>query len=192
MAAGDFSAEYPGLNDIEAAAPGSTPTAGEVQMTFQAYHIMIVMMGVICLGLLLALIMAFGAKRWEWARKVKESTWAWRLWLFLWIGPFLAIQFGWATAEVGRQPWVVFGELKTVDGISLAVPAEQLLITIVLFVVVYLVIFIAWIRIFGKFVSEGPEALMADAKAGSGKRMQAGEAAGAADGAAVREGGETL
>ncbi len=149
LASGDFSTEYPGLNDLEAAEPGSTPTAGEVQMTFQSYHFMIIMMGLICLGLLLAIIMGL-------ARRLKNSKWAWRLMCFLWIAPFLAIQTGWITAEVGRQPWIVFGELKTVDAVSQAVPAPQLLITVVLFIVVYLIILIAWIRIFSKFVKEGP------------------------------------
>lgn len=150
LAAGDFTAEYPGLNDLEAADPGSTPTSGEVQMTFQSYHFMIIMMGFICLGLLLAIVMGL-------ARKLKESKWAWRLMCFLWIAPFLAIQTGWITAEVGRQPWIVFGELKTVDAVSQAVPAPQLLITIALFIIVYLIILIAWIRIFSKFVKEGPD-----------------------------------
>lgn len=153
LAAGSFDAEYPGLNELEAQDPGSTPTANEVQLTFQSYHIMIVMMGVIFLGLILALLLGFG-------KKLKDARWAYVVMLFLWIAPFLAIQFGWATAEVGRQPWIVFGELKTLDAISPSVPADQLLITIALFVIVYLVIFIAWARLFSKFVKEGPEKLM--------------------------------
>lgn len=157
LAAGDFNAEYPGLNDIEAADPGSTPTATEVQITFQSYHIMIVMMGVIMLGVLLALIMAFG-------KKLKTKRWPYVLMLFLWIAPFLAIQFGWATAEVGRQPWIVTGELKTLDAISPSVPADQLLLTIGLFIIIYLVIFIAWARIFSKIVKSGPEKCLPEAK----------------------------
>ncbi|MGI6031911.1 MAG: cytochrome ubiquinol oxidase subunit I [Coriobacteriales bacterium] len=147
---GDPSSVYPGLNDLEEQKPGSTPDSAMVQATFQSYHIMIVMMGVIVIGIILALVLSFRKKK-------STHKWPWVLLMILWIAPLLAIETGWLTAEFGRQPWIVYGLLKTSDAISQAVPAWQLLVTIVLFVVVYLLIIITWIRLFAKFVKEGPE-----------------------------------
>ena len=136
LAAGDFSAGYPGLSDIEAADPGSTPTATEVQLTFQSYHIMIVMMGVIMLGVLLA---HHGLRQ-----KLKDQRWPYVVMGFLWDCPVLAISLA------GRQPRSVGsrGSSQASSRRSMpspSVPADQLLITICLFIVIYLVIFfIAW------------------------------------------------
>ena len=173
LASWDFTTEYPGLNDLEEEEPGSTPSGTVVQITFQSYHLMIIMFGVICIGLLLALVMVF-------TKKLDNSKWAWRIMCFLWIGPLLAIQGGWMTAEFGRQPWIVYGELKTVDGVSQAVTANEMLLTIVLFVVVYAFILIAWIRLFSKFVKEGPEHFEEEGSAASpdafaGEVLTAGE-----------------
>ena len=68
----------------------------------------------------------------------------------------LAIQFGWATAEVGRQPWIVYDLLRTNDAISYAVSAPELLVTIVLFIIVYLVIFITWLKAIKRYIKRGP------------------------------------
>jgi cytochrome d ubiquinol oxidase subunit I len=78
--------------------------------------------------------------------------------LLVWspILPMLAIQLGWAAAEVGRQPWIVWGELRTVDAISKAVPAGEILTTLVLFVIFYTLIYVAWARIVAGFIKRGP------------------------------------
>jgi cytochrome d ubiquinol oxidase subunit I len=72
--------------------------------------------------------------------------------------PMLAIQLGWAAAEVGRQPWIVWQELRTVDAVSKAVPAGEVILTLALFVVFYTVIYIAWGRIVFGMIKRGPAA----------------------------------
>ena len=89
--------------------------------------------------------------------------------------PLIAIQAGWFTAEVGRQPWVVYPSvtgpdgvsLLTADGISMSVSAPELWLTLGLFVLVYLVLLIGWARVIGRFIKEGPvaEGAAADAAA---------------------------
>ena len=69
----------------------------------------------------------------------------------------LAINMGWMAAEVGRQPWIVQGLLRTSDGVSPLVSAGQIWTTIGLFVVIYLVLFVAWLRIFLGIIKKGPE-----------------------------------
>ena len=59
--------------------------------------------------------------------------------------PFLANELGWITAEVGRQPWIVYHLLKTSDAVLVSVPAYQILLTIFLFSFFYAVLFFLWI-----------------------------------------------
>ena len=71
--------------------------------------------------------------------------------------PFIANELGWIAAEVGRQPWIVYGLLKTRDAISVTVPAGQILATIILFAVVYAFLFGVWMYLLRRKLNEGPE-----------------------------------
>ena len=102
--------------------------------------------------------------------------------------PFVAIQVGWITAEVGRQPWVVYPSASGPDGVSLltnsaisqSVSAPELLTTLALFLVVYVFLFVGWVRVISHFIKRGPV----------GEGDEAGAPAVAADSAtaAVKEG----
>jgi cytochrome d ubiquinol oxidase subunit I len=96
--------------------------------------------------------------------KLAGNTLLLRILCWAWLIPFLSIQAGWMVAEIGRQPWIVYPmadkpelSLRTADAISRAVPASQLLITLALFVLVYTVLFIAWLRVVRGFIRTGPE-----------------------------------
>ena len=52
--------------------------------------------------------------------------------------PVVACQLGWVAAEVGRQPWIVYGLLRTSEAASRTVPAGDVLVSLVLFSLVYL------------------------------------------------------
>ena len=153
LATGDFDAEYPGLNDF----PEDEQPQG-VNLIFQSYHLMVALIGVIVVVLALAVLVTAG--------KLKNSRWPLRIMTFGWIAPIVAIEFGWVTAEFGRQPWIVQDELKTVDAISASVPAEQLIITLVLFAVVYVLIYALWLRSLLKTIKRGPEAYLDDGRHG--------------------------
>lgn len=150
LATGDFNHEYKGLNSF----PKEDVDAIPVAFVFYAYHIMVALFGVIFLLMLLA--------AWASFKKLKKTTdtslpnWACNLLMWSPLIPMLAIQFGWATAEVGRQPWIVYDLLKTNDAISYAVSAPELLVTIVLFIIVYLVIFITWLKAIKRYIKRGP------------------------------------
>lgn len=147
LATGTFDASYPGLNDFpEADRPGA------VNLIFQSYHLMVALFGVIVIVLILAALVLAG--------KLKNHKWPLYILMFGWIAPIVAIEFGWIVAEVGRQPWIVWGELRTADAISEAVPASQVIITLVLFAIVYAIIYIAWARSFLKTVKRGPEVFL--------------------------------
>jgi cytochrome d ubiquinol oxidase subunit I len=138
-----FDTEYPGLNDFKA------EDLPPLQITYQTYHLMILLWG---------LMFVLAAAGWWLTRKGTIAKSKALLTAIMWspILPMLAIQLGWATAEVGRQPWIVWGELRTVDAISKAVPAGEILTTLILFVVFYTVIYIAWARVVFGFIKKGP------------------------------------
>jgi cytochrome d ubiquinol oxidase subunit I len=75
----------------------------------------------------------------------------------LWMGPagVIAILAGWITAEVGRQPWVVYGLMRTEDAVS-AHSVVQLSVSLALFVVVYLVVFGAGVVYLLGVIAQGP------------------------------------
>ncbi|MBF0297103.1 MAG: cytochrome ubiquinol oxidase subunit I [Oligoflexia bacterium] len=59
--------------------------------------------------------------------------------------PFIANELGWMSAEIGRQPWIVYGILKTSKGISENIPSSHIIFSIILFAIIYLLIFVLWI-----------------------------------------------
>ncbi|MEG2268214.1 MAG: cytochrome ubiquinol oxidase subunit I, partial [Acinetobacter sp.] len=74
------------------------------------------------------------------------------------MGPsgFIALLAGWFTTEVGRQPWVVYGVLRTKDALS-PVSAEQVGLTLIIFVIVYCVVFGIGIYYMLKLMVKGPQ-----------------------------------
>lgn len=71
---------------------------------------------------------------------------------------FLATIAGWITAESGRQPWIIYQLMRTHDGASL-VPASQVMISLILFVLIYFTIFIFYLYYLFKFIRKGPSEL---------------------------------
>jgi cytochrome d ubiquinol oxidase subunit I len=69
--------------------------------------------------------------------------------------PYLANEFGWIAAEVGRQPWAVYRVLKTADAVSKVVPAGNILFSLILFTAIYALIAAAGISIVLKFIRRG-------------------------------------
>jgi cytochrome d ubiquinol oxidase subunit I len=145
LLAGDFSGtkSYPGLNSVPAA------DRPPLQITYQTYRWMILLWGVM-------LIASLGA--WWLNRTGKLEGNKKVLTALMWspILPMAAIQLGWAAAEVGRQPWIVTGELRTLDAISKAVPAGEVLLTLVLFTAFYTLIYVAWTRVVVGYIKKGP------------------------------------
>ena len=72
--------------------------------------------------------------------------------------PYLALAFGWAVAEIGRQPWIVYGLMRTSDGVS-PLQATQVSISFVAFIILYTALGILDIYLLRKYAIRGPEAL---------------------------------
>jgi len=71
--------------------------------------------------------------------------------------PYIAAQLGWIVAEVGRQPWIVYGLLKTADAVSKAVEPSQVLSSLIVFTLFYGALGIIDIYLLAKYARKGPE-----------------------------------
>jgi cytochrome d ubiquinol oxidase subunit I len=79
-------------------------------------------------------------------------------WFALWMGPagLLALLAGWVTTEVGRQPWVVYGFLRTRDAVSLH-STTQMVISLLVFIVVYCTVFGVGYHYIFRLIKKGPQ-----------------------------------
>ena len=107
-------------------------------ITFVSFHNMI------ALGNFFLAIMALAAFR-LFTGKLHQDRWLLRALVWSAPLPLLVIQFGWITAEVGRQPWIIYNVLRTRDAVSPAVSAGQIGLSLALFSAVYLALFAAWL-----------------------------------------------
>jgi cytochrome d ubiquinol oxidase subunit I len=71
--------------------------------------------------------------------------------------PYIAQQMGWVVAELGRQPWIVYGVLKTADGVSKSVTSTQVLLSLIGFTVLYGVLGAVDIYLLAKYAKKGPD-----------------------------------
>ncbi|MEO8403441.1 MAG: cytochrome ubiquinol oxidase subunit I [Chitinophagaceae bacterium] len=142
---GNFTAPVKGLNAFK---PTDRPT--QVNAVFQVYHLMI------AIGSSLILLTLYAC--WQWRRK-KLFDKRWLMIVFAWsvLLPQLANQAGWFTAEMGRQPWVVYGLLRTSDALSKNVQAHQVLFSLILFALVYSTLFVLFLYLLNKKIKHGPE-----------------------------------
>jgi cytochrome d ubiquinol oxidase subunit I len=93
-----------------------------------------------------------------WARgRIEESRFYLRLASWSWPLGFIAVLCGWIVAEVGRQPWVATGILRTKDAAS-PISAQDVAISLVLFVIVYAIVFSAGLIYMNRLICKGPEA----------------------------------
>ncbi len=139
----DFSKPVPGLDQFK---PDTPPVA----LPFYSFHIM-VGLGIYFIALTLYAL---------WCRfRGTLFQKKWLLWTFVFsvIGPFAANELGWVAAEVGRQPWIVYNQLRTRDAVSSSLSAPQVGGSIIMFLVIYTLLFAVWIYLLNDKIQKGPE-----------------------------------
>ena len=140
----DFSTPIEGLDRI---AEEDRPP---VVVPFVSYHLMVAL-GMAMLGL------AVVGGLYAWRGTLTAQRWLLRLFVPAVFLPYVANQAGWVASEVGRQPWVVYGLLRTRDAVSPNVAGEHVLVSIVLFSFVYLGLLAVWLFVMNEKVQHGPE-----------------------------------
>ena len=143
------------ITGLDSVPPSDRPP---VQIVFQTWHLMI---GV---GIILVLIMIVGLYLW-WRKTLERSRWYLRVLQLAIPLPMVATTLGWMTTEIGRQPWVVEGQLRTSDAVSSTVSVGQVGTTLGVFVVLYAVLFLFWLAVVRRIVRRGPEEMPATEQA---------------------------
>jgi cytochrome bd ubiquinol oxidase subunit I len=144
LAYGSFRAEVRGLNDYP------RDLWPPVQLTYYAYHIMV------GLGTIFIAVLLLGVVLW-WRGALFTARWF--LWVLMLLLPFpyIANEAGWVTTEVGRQPWLVYGLLRTAAGASPTVVAGEAIFTLLGFAGMYALIGLLSLFLALRLVLQGPE-----------------------------------
>jgi len=150
----------PGLLSYLVSGNASTPLLGlrafppadrpPVNFVFQAYHAMV------GIGLALIALSLWGALLWA-RGTLWGARWTLRFFVIAVVGPQAANQLGWFTAEVGRQPWIVYHLLRTSEGLSKVVGARLILGSLVMFAFIYLLLFALFVFLLDRKIRGGPE-----------------------------------
>jgi cytochrome d ubiquinol oxidase subunit I len=141
---GDRTAPVPGLKSFPA------DERPPVNIVFQAYH------GMVGVGMLLFGLTLVGLF-FLWRGTLGEQREL--LWVFVFavVGPQVANQLGWISAEVGRQPWIVYKLLRTSAALSKTVQAGAILGSLVMFTFIYVLLFAVFIFLLGHKIQQGPD-----------------------------------
>ena len=141
----------------------------QVPLHYYGYHIMV---GLGTIFIAVMLLAAFLLWRGD---LIRHRPMLWMLMLGAPF-PFIANTAGWMTAELGRQPWLVYGVLRTSEGTSQTVSAGNTLFSLLGFMGLYLVLGVLFLFLVGREIARGPEAVAAPAGAPTDDSRAAGAA----------------
>lgn len=140
----DFNEPVKGLNAFP---EDERPDA--VNAVFQFYHLMI------AIGMLMIVLTLYASFRWYQGKLFNDKRLLW-LFVFAILLPMIANQVGWYAAEMGRQPWVVYGLLRTSDALSQAVTANHVWFSLIMFAVIYLLLLTLFLYLLDRKIRKGP------------------------------------
>ena len=158
LATGDFNSTVEGINDLQAQyekpkaeggfGPGDyTPN---IPLAYWSFRLMI---GFGAIAFFLAI---YTLRRMRNGGSLPESKWFMRAMASLPFIPLAAISFGWIFTETARQPWAVFGLIRTEDGVSAVVSAGSVLFTMIVFTLLYGVLAVIEVGLTLKVIKNGP------------------------------------
>ena len=119
-----------------------------INAIFQVYHLMI------AAGIAIIALTLFALLLW-WRGTLFNYKWLMLVFSFSVLLPQIGNQVGWFSAEMGRQPWVVYGLLRTSDALSKSVNANQVLFSLILFAFIYSMLFVLFIYLLNKKIRHG-------------------------------------
>ena len=126
-----------------------------VILPFYAFRVMVLLGIVMVLLILMAL--------WLWIRKklrlesLTRNRFFWNAWVWAIPIGFIATWCGWVVREVGRQPWIVYGLMRTSDGVSPNITEGTVVSSLVLFILIYAVLFGAFMYFTRRILMQGPD-----------------------------------
>ena len=158
LACNNTSCAVQGINDLQAEYEAKYGPGDYVPFVVLIYWSFRVMVGAGGLMILLAGYALFRVLR----DRVNTPKWFLRVLPFAIILPYLANSSGWLMTEMGRQPWIVFGLMKTADGVSLVVAGGTVLASLIIFTLLYGVLMVADIYLLAKYARADTAEVAAD------------------------------
>ncbi|WP_433414470.1 cytochrome ubiquinol oxidase subunit I [Microtetraspora malaysiensis] len=161
MATGDLNGSVEGINDLQkeyVAKYGPGDYRPSIPVTYWTFRLMI---GFGALASLLALVGLWLTRK----GRTPGSQWFYRAALAAMALPFLANAAGWIFTEMGRQPWSVYGVLRTAASVSPGVDVPTVAISLAAFTIVYAVLAVITAIIMARHVKAGPPDLTAQKEA---------------------------
>ncbi len=155
----EFGLPIPGMLSFMIHGDWNTPVTGlksipvdkrpPVNVVFQSYHAMV--------GIGFALIaLSWLGLLYLRREKLFAQRWLLKIFVISVLGPQLANQLGWFSAEVGRQPYIVYNLLRTEDGLSKSVTSGEVITSLIMFSLIYLLLFILFIYLLNEKIQHGP------------------------------------
>jgi cytochrome d ubiquinol oxidase subunit I len=140
-----WSANIKGLSDFP-----QTEWPDQIPLLYYSYHVMV------GLGTIFIAVMVLAALL-LWRGKLYDSRWMlWTVMVCIPL-PYIANTAGWMTAELGRQPWLIYGLMRTAAGISPRVVAGNAWFTLIGFMGMYVILAILWLFLIYREIELGPE-----------------------------------
>jgi len=145
LAYGTFASYVHGLDEYPADA-----WPDNIELLYYSFHLMIT------LGTIFIVLMGYASFQ-NWRDRLTSSPWL--LWVVMLAFPFpyIANTVGWMTAELGRQPWLVYGLFHTRDGYSRVVSSGNTIFTLIGFIGLYIVLGLLFLYLEGREIAHGPE-----------------------------------
>lgn len=125
-----------------------------VPLVYYAYHIMVTL-GFLFAGVTILSVFLLVRK------KFFHTRWILWIWMLITPLPYIATLAGWVTAEAGRQPWLVYGLLKTEEGVTNNLSAGNVMFSIIGFLGIYLVAGLLYLFLIYKTIANGPNKQLA-------------------------------
>jgi cytochrome d ubiquinol oxidase subunit I len=164
LATGSFDGTVQGINDVQAqyeVAYGPGNYIPYVPVSYWSFRLMI------GLGMIAALWALWALWRYRGKRNPQTGKIFSLVTPFIVLGPLVAMSFGWIFTEMGRQPWIVFGEQLTADGVSPLLTATDVWISLIGFTVVYGVLAVIEVGLLFKYIKAGaPDEIISDPYSG--------------------------
>jgi cytochrome d ubiquinol oxidase subunit I len=146
LAYGTFQSYVRGLNEFP-----KDQWPDNIELLYYSFHLMITL-GTIFIGLMSLAVLQ------NWRRRLESSPRL--LWIIMLAFPFpyIANTLGWMTAELGRQPWLIYGLYRTSEGYSKRVGPGDVIFTLIGFAGLYFVLGVLFLFLVGREIHHGPEA----------------------------------
>ncbi|MEV0608461.1 cytochrome ubiquinol oxidase subunit I [Polymorphospora rubra] len=151
LSTGDVDGEVHGINDLQAQYAAQYGPGDYAPMIPVAYWSFRLMIGFGLAAALVALLVLWAQRR----GRTPSSKWLLRAGLVLPLLPLAANAFGWIFTEMGRQPWIVFGEMLTRDGVSRSVSLTEVLTSFTAFTLIYAILAVVKVRLLLTYAKRG-------------------------------------